>query len=280
MYVGILTGPFSREPLEVVAAFAGEYSFGGLEIVAGPGSKHIDTNNFTAESARALRDLMDRRALQISAVAAYSNLTDADPQRRQANIQTVHNAIDAAALLGVDVVCTLAGLPPAGKDRYKTIEEDCAEVFPPLVNYAESKGIKIAMENWYATNIQHLGHWEKIFEVVPNANFGLNFDPSHLAHQDIDYLAAVDKFANRIFHSHAKDTEIKERVRRWVGNQGHGWWRYVIPGFGVIRWGEYLAALRRNGYNGVLSIEHEDDAVEREEGFLIGKKYLEQFIAY
>ena len=54
----------------------------------------------------------------------------------------------------------------------------------------------------------------------------------------------------------------------------------MIPGLGVIQWGEYIAALRRNSYNGVISIEHEDGAIEREEGFLIGKKYLEQFIAY
>ena len=53
-----------------------------------------------------------------------------------------------------------------------------------------------------------------------------------------------------------------------------------MPNTRQVRWGEYLAALRANGYNGVLSIEHEDDAVGREEGFLMGKKYLEQFIAY
>jgi len=71
MYVGILTGPFSHEPLEVVAAFAGQYSFGGLEIAAGPGSKHVDTDNFGPAEAEALKDLMDKRALQISALAAY-----------------------------------------------------------------------------------------------------------------------------------------------------------------------------------------------------------------
>ncbi len=280
MYVGILTGPFSSEPLEVVAAFAGQYSFGGLEIAAGPGSKHIDTDNFGKPQAQALLDLMDKRALQISAVAAYTNVTDGDADRRARNINTVHNAIEAASLLGVEVVCAIAGLPPAGKDKYKTLEEDCAPAFTPLVEFAAQKGIRIALENWYATNIQHLGHWQKLFELVPNANFGLNFDPSHLVHQDIDYLEAVDKFANRIFHSHGKDTEIKAHVKRIVGNQGSGWWRYVIPGLGVIRWGEYIAALRRNGYDGVISIEHEDDAVGREEGFLIGKKYLQQFIAY
>lgn len=276
MHIGILTSPFGREPLEVVAAFAGEYRFAALEIIAGPGSQHIDTAAFDARAAGTIRDLMEKRSLTISAVAAYTNLTDADPVKRAANVQTVRNAIDAAALLEVDVVCTLAGLPPAGKDRYKVIEEDCAQIFPPLLEAAASKGIKIALENWYATNIQHLGHWERLFEVVPDTNFGLNFDPSHLLWQDIDYLEAVDRFADRIFHTHAKDTEIKENRRRWVGNQGSGWWRYVIPGFGRVRWGEYVAALRRNGYNGVLSIEHEDNAVGREEGFLIAKQYLEQ----
>lgn len=280
MYVGILTGPFAGEPLEHVAAFAGQYSFGGLEVVTGPGSKHIDTNTFTAETAEAVKELMEKRALQISSLGAYTNPTDGDPERRKANLETIHRAIDIASLLGVEVVCTLAGLPPAGKDKYKVIEEDCAQVFPPLVEYAATKNVKIALENWTATNIQHLGHWDRIFEVVPHKNFGLNFDPSHLHWQDIDYIEAVDKFADRIFHTHAKDTEIKAHRRRYVGNHGDGWWRYVIPGLGQIKWGEYIAALRRNGYDGVLSIEHEDDAVGREEGFLIAKKNLEQFIAY
>ncbi|HEV2473187.1 MAG TPA: sugar phosphate isomerase/epimerase, partial [Chthonomonadales bacterium] len=280
MYVGILTGPFGSEPLENVAAFAGEYGFGGLEIATGPGSKHIDTNSFTPERAQAVRDLMEKRALQISSLACYINMTDGDAGRRQANIQTLRSAIDAASALDVEVVCTMAGMPYGGKNRYKVIEEDCAEVFPPILEYAAGKGIKLAFENWTATNIQHLGHWKRIFEVLPQTNVGLNFDPSHLYWQDIDYIKAVEKFADRIFHSHAKDTEVNDSKRSWIGNQDSGWWRYVIPGFGRIQWGEYIAALRRNGYNGVLSIEHEDEAVEREEGFLIGKKFLERFIAY
>lgn len=280
MYVGILTAPFGGESLEVVAAFAGQYRFGGLEIMAGPGSNHINTDNFGEKEAETVKELMERRLLQISALAAYNNLTDADPARRATNIQTVQNAIDAANLLGVDTVCVLAGLPPAGKDRMKVIEEDCAEVFPPLLQYASSKNVVLAMENWYATNIQNLEHWQKLFEVVPYSNFGLNFDPSHLLWQDIDYIYAVEKFADRIFHSHGKDTEINDMKKRSCGNQGNGWWRYVIPGLGRVKWGEYIAALRHNGYNGVISIEHEDSAIDREEGFLIGKKYLEQFIAY
>jgi sugar phosphate isomerase/epimerase len=278
MYVGILTAPFHNEPLEHVAAFAGEYGFGGMEIIAGPGSQHIDLTNFTEADAARVKDLMERRALIITSLAAYVNNTDPNADKRAANNDIVRKAIDAAALLGTEVVCTLAGHPVPGKSKMQTIEEECPKVFTPLLEYAERKGIKIALENWYATNIQHLGHWQRLFEVVPNKNFGLNFDPSHLMWQDIDYINAVENFASRIFHTHAKDTEVKEGKKRWVGNQdGGGWWRYVIPGLGQVRWGEYLAALRANGYNGVLSIEHEDSVVGREEGFLMGKKYLEQF---
>jgi len=278
MFVGILTAPFGNETLEHVAAFAGEYGFMGLEVSAGPGSRHIDLTNFTEADAVRINDLLDRRALRITSLAAYTNNTDADPARRAAANDTVRKAVDAAKLLGVDVVCTLAGMPMPGKSKMQTIEEDCAAVFTPLADYAAGKGIKIALENWYATNIQHLGHWQRLFEVVPAENFGLNFDPSHLAWQDIDYIHAVEAFAPRIFHTHAKDTEVNEAKRAWVGNQHDGgWWRYVIPGLGIVRWGEYIAALRRNGYNGVLSVEHEDGAVGREEGFLIAKKYLEQY---
>ncbi len=279
MYVGILTAPFSNESLDQVAAFAGQYGFGGLEIIAGPGCNHIDLENFTPADAARVTDLIGSRLLEISSLAAYVNNTDSDPAKRAANNLTVRKAVDAAELLGVKIVCTLAGHPAAGKSKMQTIEEDCAEVFTPLAEYAGSKGVSLALENWYATNIQHLGHWQRLFEVVPHSNFGLNFDPSHLLWQDIDYIEAVDRFADRIFHTHAKDTEVLEAKKRWVGNQdGGGWWRYVIPGLGQVRWGEYIAALRRNGYNGVLSIEHEDGAVGREEGFLIGKKYLEQYL--
>jgi sugar phosphate isomerase/epimerase len=113
---------------------------------------------------------------------------------------------------------------------------------------------------------------------VPDANLGLNFDPSHLHWQGIDYLEAVDWFKDRIFHTHAKDVEIKRHMLRWVGNQSGGWWRYVIPGYGEINWGVYIARLRAAGYNGVLSIEHEDSAFGVEEGFIKGQRHLAQYV--
>jgi sugar phosphate isomerase/epimerase len=276
MHVGILTAPFSNEPLEKVFEFAHKHGFKTLELACGYGHPHL---NLDAPDPDALKQLIERTGVRLSAVAFYTNNTHPDPNERARNSAGMQRAIDIAHALGVEVVCTLAGHPVPGKSKMQTIEEDCAEVFHPLCEYAGERGVNIALENWFATNIQALDHWQRLFEVVPHPNFGLNFDPSHLLWQQIDYINAVFLFGSRIFHTHAKDTEVMRTRLEYVGNQGSGWWRYVIPGLGSVRWGEYIGALRRVGYNGVLSIEHEDAAVGREEGFLIGKRYLEQFIA-
>ena len=84
-------------------------------------------------------------------------------------------------------------------------------------------------------------------------------------------------FAKRIFHTHAKDTLVNRALRARVGILAAGWWRYCIPGFGNINWGEYTSHLRANGYDGVLSIEHEDECQTREDGFMRGAWHLEQF---
>jgi len=273
--VGILTAPFGDTSLEDVIKFAGDNGFDALEVASGPGAKHIDVATFTDARADQIKQQLADANVSISSLAWYTNMTDTGSREQTA--QNFKALLDIAQKLGVDVVCTLAGMPVEGKDKLTTIAEDCSQVFPPLVEYAAEKGIKVALENWFATCLQGLAEFDRMFEVVPNENFGLNYDPSHLLWQGIDYIGAVDRLADRIFHTHAKDTEVREDKLAYLGNQARGWWRYVIPGFGRVKWGEYIAALRRNGYNGVLSIEHEDGALGREEGFIKGKDYLNMF---
>ena len=113
---------------------------------------------------------------------------------------------------------------------------------------------------------------------MPDENFGLNFDPSHLLWQEIDYLAAVAEFAPRIFHTHAKDCVIDDAALRRLGVLERGWWRYSIPGTGRVAWGEYLGRLRDVGFDGAVSIEHEDRTFGAEEGFRAGARFLRQWI--
>ncbi|MGD0113004.1 MAG: sugar phosphate isomerase/epimerase [Armatimonadota bacterium] len=278
MHVGLLTGPFSDKSLDWIIGFAKKNGFGALEVVAGPGGKHLDTAKLPAEKAKQINAALKSAGIRISSLAYYSNLLEPDAKTRTARVEAMESVIDAAAALGVGVVCTLAGFPMPGKDRTQTIDEDYPGVFRPLAKYAAKKKIKIAFENYFATNIRSLADWEQVFSVVPDENMGLNYDPSHLLHQGIDYLEAVERFKDRIFHTHAKDTEVKQHVLRWVGNQSRGWWRYVIPGFGEVNWGVYIARLRSIGYDDVLSIEHEDGAFGGEEGFIKGQRYLSQFV--
>jgi sugar phosphate isomerase/epimerase len=123
-------------------------------------------------------------------------------------------------------------------------------------------------------------------ETIRDENFGFNYDPSHLVHQQCDYTIPVRRFSQRIFHTHAKDCLVDEQQRAYFGVLGGkwyagaaegGWWRYAIPGFGNVDWGRYIGLLREVGYKGVLSIEHEDSTFGPEEGFRHGASYLNPF---
>ena len=97
----------------------------------------------------------------------------------------------------------------------------------------------------------------------------LNFDPSHLLWLGIDPIEALRPYVDRVIHAHAKDAEIFPAERNRYGFFGRistreedpwdlGWWRYRIPGLGQIDFARYVETLREGGYDGVLSVEHED----------------------
>jgi sugar phosphate isomerase/epimerase len=275
MQIGILTARFNADewPLDRIITWAGQNGIDCLE-VAVPG--HLDPAELLAEKGQpALNKKLKSAGVRISSLARYATqINDPDPAVRDEQAKALVATIQAAESLGVDTVCVLAGLPAPGKTKMQTIREDLPAVFAPILAEAAKRGVRIAMENWFRTNIQHLEHWKAIFEVLPQENFGLNFDPSHLLWQGIDYLGAVEEFADRIFHTHAKDCAIDDAVLQRLGVLAGGWWRYTIPGTGRVAWGEYLGKLREVGFDGAVSIEHEDRTLGAEEGFRMGAAYL------
>jgi sugar phosphate isomerase/epimerase len=100
--------------------------------------------------------------------------------------------------------------------------------------------------------------WEQMFELVDSPVLGLEFDPSHLVWQGIDWEQALKRCAKRVHHAHAKDTEIhRDRLER-DGFFSTGWWRYRLPGYGCIDWHRFTSMLKEEGFEGALSVEHED----------------------
>jgi sugar phosphate isomerase/epimerase len=277
MHVGILTAPLRQRPLDDLIPWAAGRGVRALEIDVRPGA-HLDASAADDAAIERLRGLLASHRMRVSSLACYVKLLGVSEEEAAQSRRALEQAIELAARMEVATVCTLAGFPNAGKSRAQTITQDLPAVFRPILDLAGRRGVRLALENWYATNIQHLDHWRALFDALPDRHLGLNFDPSHLDWQGIDVTAAVREFSDRIFHVHAKDVAVDTARLARVGYLGDGWWRYVLPGYGRIRWGEFISALRLSGYDDVLSIEHEDISFPPEEGFEKAARYLNTLV--
>jgi sugar phosphate isomerase/epimerase len=133
--------------------------------------------------------------------------------------------------------------------------------------------------------------WHAVFSQVPSPRLGLEFDPSHLVRQYIDPYQAAWDFRDRFRGVHLKDTEITQPVLQEVGIHGRGWWRYRIPGQGLIDWPRFFTVLLEAGFQGGAAVEHEDrfwdeapsnNAPEfpqaRKDGFILAARFLRQYL--
>jgi sugar phosphate isomerase/epimerase len=297
MKLGLLTAPFPRRSLAQVATWAAGEGFEMLEVACWPaagaerrryaGTSHIDVVKL---DPAAVQDVLDRHGLEISSLAYYPNNLHPDPAERRAANTHLRKVIDAAAALGVPVVGTFVG-----SDKTKNLPDNFREfrkVWPRLVDHAESRGVKIAIENcpmifsydeWPGgTNLASTpAAWDEMFSIVDSPSFGLNLDPSHLVWLMIDDERVVRDYASKLFHVHAKDLEIDRDglYRNGTVSLGMGWQVPRLPGLGEVRWDRFVAALYRAGYDFVVSVEHEDRNFEATEelvkrGFLIARDTL------
>jgi sugar phosphate isomerase/epimerase len=304
MKLGLMTAALGGMDLDGLSAWASAEGFQTLEIACWPkvtgdnrryaGVTHIDVDSLDAAGAGAIRRQLDDRGLEISSLAYYPNNLDPDEAVRTAAHEHLRKVIVAAEMLGVSLVGTFIG-----RDQHRSVEDNLTEVgkvWPDMVRYAGRHGVTIVIENcpmifsadeWPGgKNLAYSpAIWRRLFEIVDAENFGLNLDPSHLVWQFIDYERAVREFGPRIRHVHAKDMEIDRNglFEHGVMSAGAGWQVPRLPGLGEIRWDRFIAALYAVGYDGAISIEHEDRMFEGEEelvkrGFLLARDVLRPYI--
>lgn len=308
MYLGFLTVCLGNMPLKEKAKWASENGFKALEVACWPqandrdySSCDIDVANLTQGEADEIKAYFKEYGLTISSLAYYDNNLHNDPAQREFVNNHVKKVIDAAVMLDVPMVGTFVG-----RDIDKNMVENFDEfekVFTDLVSYAEARGKKLMIENcdmrgWQVPGIPGTISytpelWEEMFRRVPSKSFGLNFDPSHLLPQFVDYLKAAEDFSDRIFHVHAKDAEVyPDRLNKYginnrqlpgSGEDNYGYWRYRMPSLGQVDWEKLIALLKSKGYDGVVSTEHEDPLYEGseekvKEGLVIGLRHLEKFV--
>jgi sugar phosphate isomerase/epimerase len=307
MKLGFLTACLPKLKLEELVKWASRQGFKSLEMAAWPAkssrdyqARQIDAANFTKDDAARVKEIFAENNMIISAMAYYDNNLHPDKKKRNGYLKHLMKVIDTASLLNVKLVGTFVGGRPDRKPDQ--IIKEIVFVFRDILTYAADKNVKIMIENCPMENWVKFGLpgnyayspelWEALFNELPNKNFGLNFDPSHLYWLGIDYIEAAKDFASKIFHVHAKDTEIlSEGLYKYgiLGKQINanpwksGWWRYRMPGLGEIDWQKLVTTLQENGYDYVISIEHEDPIWEGSEekvkkGLQLGLKHLSQFL--
>jgi sugar phosphate isomerase/epimerase len=289
--------------LEAISDWASQNGYEALEVAVWPRAKaerryagvsHIDVEGLDRARAVEIRRMLSSRGLDISSLGYYPNPLAPDRAAAEAAVAHILKTIDAAALLEVPIVGTFVG-----RDWRKTVADNLeafAATWPPIVRYAKERGVKIAIENCpmiFSDNEWPGGKnlattpaiWKRMWEIIPDENFGLNLDPSHLVWQMIDSERVVRDFSSRIFHVHAKDMMIDREglYENGVLSLGMGWQVPRLPGLGDMDWKRFVATLYRCGYDGTISVEHEDRDFEGSEekverGFLIARDAIKPLI--
>lgn len=283
MKFGLLSAILEDLTLEEVIDFCAEHGFECTELACWPvtggakrryaGVSHIDAGALTPERAAEINKLCADKGVAISSLGYYPNTLDPDLEKRQAYIGHIHALIDASAMLGVNMVTTFIG-----RDPKKSVAENLElvkEVWPPILEHAAEKKVRIGIENcpmWFTDDEwpggQNLmttpANWRKVFDLLESEWLGINYDPSHFVWQQIDYIKPLYDFKDKIFHVHYKDIKLFPEKLAEVGVMANPleYMSPKTPGLGDVDWGRYVSALTDIGFDGYSVIEIEDKAFE------------------
>ncbi|MBI2192713.1 MAG: sugar phosphate isomerase/epimerase [Planctomycetes bacterium] len=286
MKIGVRIPPVGREMgIGSFAKWLSQQGFGA-----------IDTPPLTPE----VRSAVDAAGLQIGTVDAQHvrETLSPDEKVRAEGVKNLKTQITQTAALGGKILFTV--LLPADPARGRKANFDIwKETWPEVLAHAEAAGVCFAIEWWPGPGPAYpaLGctpeMWRAMYRVTSSKALRMCYDPSHLARIQIDWMRSLHELGDRIVHVHAKDTEILPEKLYEMGNIGasfgvdmgfsEGWWRYCIPGDGVVNWQKVAARLEHIGFNGVFSVELEDhrywkDGEAQKQGLIAARKHLAQFV--
>ncbi len=303
MKLGFVSAILPELTLDEVFEVAAATGYDCVEVMCWPpgkaerryaGVSHIDVVGFDQAAAGAVQATVQRTGISISALGYYPNPLAADPGERAVYHAHLRAVIDAAQVLGLANVNTFIGRDPS-----RSVDENWPlflDVWPGLVRYAAERGIKIGIENcpmYFSADEWPGGKnlavspaiWRRMFEAIPDASFGLNYDPSHMIWQQMDEVRPIEQFANRMHHIHAKDARLDRARLDEVGITAVplAFHTPKLPGLGEVRWGAFFAALTEARYDGAVCVEVEDRAYEgsldnRKRALRQSALYLRQFM--
>jgi sugar phosphate isomerase/epimerase len=231
----------------------------------------IDLARLTAEDLQILKS----NELKLGSVDLldFGKLMDNDAGVRKDLLARNLDYIRASSELGANIffTCIIPGDPARKRAENYAL---AVEVFTPIAQACAKAGASLAIEGWpggtpHLANLCCTPETTRAFLKDVGPGCGLNYDPSHLLRLACDPLRFLKEFLPHVKHVHAKDTQLFTDVLYELGTQPatfakpHGFgewtWRYTIPGDGLVKWSEIFATLKSGGFNGIVSVELEDE---------------------
>lgn len=282
MKLGFLSAILPDATLEQVLATASRLGYDCVELACWPvgkaerrysGVTHIDVTKNDPESINAIHELTEKYSVSISSLGYYPNVLTADVDEAKTAVSHLEKLIEMSAKLGVNKVTTFVG-----RDHQKSVDDNWQpflSTWKPLIELAEQHDVQIGIENcpMFFTDDEWPGGknlafspaiWRRMFEDIPNSHFGLNYDPSHLIWMQMDPIAPLNEFADRIFHVHAKDVRMDRDRLNDLGvlSNPNDYHTPKLPGLGELDWGRFFAKLGDIRYQGPIVAEIEDRSYE------------------
>lgn len=302
--LGFVSAILPNKTLWEVLDFAQQQQFACVEIMCWPSSNadtrryagvsHIAVDNLSHDELVALKAQLALHPVKISALGYYPNPMDPNEDQALFYREHIKKIIRAAAVLGISRVNTFIG-----RDYTKNVNYNIGkftEVWPEIIGLADSLNIKIGIENcpMFFTDDEWPGGknlmttpkiWDQLFSIIPSKNFGLNYDPSHMVFQMMDYTYPIYHYAEKLHHVHLKDVKVYPEKLNRVGILANPleYHSPKIPGLGDIHWGKFISALNDVRYRGPIVIEVEDKAYEGsdediEKAILSARNHIKQYL--
>ncbi|MEM6767037.1 MAG: sugar phosphate isomerase/epimerase [Bacteroidota bacterium] len=303
MQLGFVSAILSELSLEEVLKSAADIGYDCVEVMCWPvgkaerryaGVTHIDVNSLNTTKIKEIHALVDKTGVAISGLGYYPNPLTPVQEEAEVAIAHIKKVIKAAAELEIFRMNTFIG-----RDWKKSVDENWPafmRVWPDIISYAESLKVKVGIENcpmsftadeWPGgKNLAHSpAVWKRMFEAIDSDYFCLNYDPSHLVWQHMDYLKAIRDFSHKFSHAHAKDVRLDQHKLDEVGIMAFplAYHSPKLPGLGEVDWGKFFSVLTDSGYDGPVCVEVEDRAYEgslenRIASLAQSETYLRQFV--
>ncbi len=308
MKLGVFTPLLSQLPLKDVLKKLQSLQIETVELATGnyPGDAHCKLTMLEDSGERAsFKRLLEDHGVRISALSCHGNALDPNQARARQAREVSRRTILLAEQLEVPVVVDFSGCPgdsfsarnpnwvtcPWPPEYLEVLGWQWNEVVAPYwvehAAFAAQHGVKIAIE-MHPGFVVYSPETMLRLRTIAGPAVGCNYDPSHMFWQGIDPIAAIRILEDAIFHVHAKDTQMYPAnlprtgvldTKPYTDERNRGWiFRTCGYGHGAEWWKEFVSTLRMFGYDGVLSIEHEDSLMSPEEGLTKAARFLQEVV--